>query len=431
MMRLGVALILLSLLSVAYAVDWLVDVPELGYPLYNSQNSEHSGYCYYVNDTPRPGKQSSTVEDRLSKNKKNHYYDPPLSRYLNVMSANEYLVNEQPNTDANYSQFVTQNSIGLKIPYAGVEAFFKQIRYAYNLGNHGEVKSYTVSQHGFGAGMPNADLFRAFAYLVQNDYSGLYPTDNKNSQYSGIKAQLAKRFRHGKQFTEIGVEYEGYNIPKDYYQESIGFISSYFTDSSLDWTPKTRINGYLIASNIGDRYMEPNNFKGLGSASSPMLLVRKTGYAFIARGIYEEREESFRSTRDTDVSVCLPLNISEYVGLDLGYRFNRHEDIVDNPSSSNQQHTTFVTKRNDFSGGLRFAVFNYDEFRLIGGAKYTRHKFSNTENIDFSANLIITISHHLALIGEFQHNNLWRPAVGAFRFDPLGFYYGSSLTVRL
>ncbi|MDD3236040.1 MAG: hypothetical protein PHH43_06910, partial [Candidatus Cloacimonetes bacterium] len=201
---------------------------------------------------------------------------------------------------------------------------------------------------------------------------------------------------------------------------------------SMDWSPKTRINGYLIASNIGDRYMEPNNFKGLGTAGSPMLLVRESGYSFIARVIIEEREKPDRSQTDIDMSISLPINISPYVGLDVGYCYNKDEETRNNPSSSNQQNITEVTESTTMVGGLRFSVFNYDEFRLVVGAQYNRHKEQSvTEHMNFTANLIITISHHLALIGEFQHNNLWLPAEGAFRLDPLGYFYGSSLSVRL
>ena len=425
-MRLVVALLLLSLFSVANAVDWLVDMPaELDCPM----NSEHSAYCYNENDTPHPGKQSSTAEDRLAKNHGYTYYDPPLSRYLNVMSANEYLVSELPDTDANNSQFITQNSIGLMIRYVGVEAFYKRIQSTYNGGNPGGKTSATVSQQGFGAGMPNANIVRAFVYMMQNDYSGL---PNNVPRYSGIKAQLAKRFRIDRQFTEMGIEYENYDIAQGYYPSSGNYIASYFTNSSMDWSPKTRINGYLIASNIADRYMEPNNFKGLGTAGSPMLLVRESGYSFIARVIIEEREKPDRSQTDIDMSISLPINISPYVGLDVGYCYNKDEETRNNPSSSNQQNITEVTESTTMVGGLRFSVFNYDEFRLVVGAQYNRHKEQSvTEHMNFTANLIITISHHLALIGEFQHNNLWLPAEGAFRLDPLGYFYGSSLSVRL
>ncbi|PKN71359.1 MAG: hypothetical protein CVU50_10330 [Candidatus Cloacimonetes bacterium HGW-Cloacimonetes-3] len=402
-----------------------------------SPDASNSGYCYYVNDTPPTGKQSGIVEERLSKNKdKDKYYDPPLSKFLNLMSANEYLVFEMQNSDYYYSQFITHNSVGVKFSYAGVEAYYKQIQKEYHTGNFSGFSR--VTQTGVGAGLPNPELLRAVIYAVQNDYTDsyagqIYGVEDPDAIYSGIKAVVAKRFHSDNQFTEIGGEYEMYDIPTDYKPPSGLYPTAHFADYTLDWSPKTRINVYIVASSISNRYREPNNFLGVGSAVSPLLLTSGMAHTFIVRATVEDRETSRQQLRTTKLDFSLPLNFSDYFGIDLGYRFISDENTLISTSTSGVvTKVTDTTENSLFRGGFRLPLLSSKQVKLISGLEYNRYK--NDELLEcmiFSGNLVLSLSHHLSIIGNFKHQNIWHPDKGAFELEPGGFYYGSSLTVRL
>ena len=181
--------------------------------------------CYYVDDTPHPGKQSSIVEERLNKNKnKNKRYNPALSKYLNFMSANEYMASEFPNTSEYTQHFMTHNEAAVKYEYAGVQAFYRQLQYT--LGDSLSSRTRKVSQYGFGAGSPNVERIKVMFYLLANDLSGITSYNPDDYKYTGIKAQIAKRFVSQGQFVELGAEYESWEVPDN----TLVIYGPYFND---------------------------------------------------------------------------------------------------------------------------------------------------------------------------------------------------------
>jgi Trk K+ transport system NAD-binding subunit len=156
-------------------------------------------------------------------------------------------------------------------------------------------------------------------------------------------------------------------------------------------------------------------------------------HAFTVRGIVEDRKKPAEEFRNTKLDINLAMNFSKYAGIDLGYLFNRDEDTdIITAANGGVIETTEINESSGILAGMRIALVNFDLLRFISGIQYYRHKEQlPTEFISFSGNLVIKITHHLAIIGTFKHNNLWLPDEGTFKLDPLGFYYGSSLTVRL
>ncbi len=436
MKRIVVVLLLIMLAVTAYATS-LYNFIFIGNEgdVIQIQQTQNSGYCYYVNDNPRPGKQSSIVEERLNKNKeKDKYYDPPLSKFVNLMSANEYLVNEYQNTSAFRRQFTTHNDVAVKFSYAGVEAFYRQIQYTE--GDSLSSSTGKVSQIGFGAGSPNAEVFRAMIFGLTSDFSDSIEKPQVEAKYSGIKAQLAKRFRGQKMFTEIGAEYELYDISSGLELDKPPYINSYFTDAYLDWTPKSRISAYIVSSSITNRYQEPNYLSGIGSAASPMLLVKGMAHAFIVKGVREERESAAPDNTKFTCSkllLSLPLNFTNYVGADLSYQIKQDKETVTSVNSNNE--TTEISETEESSdiwGGLRLTLLSDAWVRIVTGAEYFRYKVTEpTEYMAFFSNLVIKITHHVALIGVFRHDNQWLTEEGDFKLDPMGFHYGASLSARL
>lgn len=400
---------------------WKIGSLSYKYYFTDPVSNRESGSDRYANNgrnnTPYSGnRMTSTVEERLKrKTDSGEFYNPPVSKYVKVLTANEMLVYNPSNDDPSQGQFVSQNCFGLKVPFAGVEGFYKVIK---TWQNNEFDSGHMVSQMGVGAGLPDPLFIRLFAYALQNDLSDVAPYES----YMGFKAELAKRVRTAKQFTELGISVEMNETPDLLMQSGINPISSYFESSTMNWTPNRRLNAYLMGSSLNNRYLEPNNFQGLGSATNPLLYANCQGSVFMIRCIVEERENDQIDTRDMVIDAMLPLNFNKYFGLDLGYKYNQFEDF-NAESSSNST---------DISGAVRLCPLCFESFRLIGSAKYNRHKQDvSSEVLDFSAHMIIKLSHHFAILGIFQHSNTWLRDEDFTKLDPQGYFFGSAITARL
>jgi hypothetical protein len=114
-------------------------------------------------------------------------------------------------------------------------------------------------------------------------------------------------------------------------------MAQYFDRSALNWTPNLRVNAYLFASTVKNRYLEANNFRGLGPANSPLLLANQQASALIGRLRIEDRKTSLANYRDIAAEFLLPLNFGKVVGMDFGYNWMRRDDwdTEEQTSSSN------------------------------------------------------------------------------------------------
>lgn len=391
--------------------------------------------CYYVDDTPRPGKQSSIVEERLNKSKnKNKRYNPALSKYVNFMTANEYRGTEYPNTSSYTRQFMTHNEAAVKYEYAGVQAYYRQMQCT--IGDSLSSTTRKVSQLGFGVGSPNVERLKVMFYLLANDLSGISSQNSDDYKYAGIKAQIAKRFVSQGQFVELGAEYESWEVPDNTLIAYGPYFNDYFSVKDMDWAFTNRKSAYIYTSSVTNRYQEPNNFSGIGSASSPMLLVNGIAHAFIVSGSISKRGYMSLYTSEqtkTKLDILFPFNLSNFVGLDLAYQYNQSkQEEQDLNQSGELVIDKDIYERTILKGGFRFTILSDDWVRLVGGAEYQRYKSSEaTEYLDFFGKLVVKVTHHVALIGNFQHYNEWLLDKGAFEFKPAGYHFGAALSARL
>ncbi len=366
------------------------------------------------------GRISSTVEERLKSSRNgSEVYNPRLSKYLTVQSANEFLLEDWDNNDYTSGQFASRNTFGMKVPFLGVEAFYNTVK---TWRNSDFSEGHLLSQMGAGAGLPNPDAVRLFGYVVQNDLSEFAPYES----FLGFKGEFAKRVRSAKQFSELGCGFEYNQIPDHFDAQGFQPQGSYFEQNMLDWTPNLRFTAYLLASSLSNRYLEANNFRGLGPAKSPLLLANQQANALIVKLLVEQRETQYTpsplNTRDIAADFMLPLNFGKVLGVDLGYRWQRHENLDTDVQESSS----------DLNGGLRITFIPTETFRLIGSAAYNNHKTdSKSETLIFGAHGIIKLTHHFAIMTSFEHVSEWQRKIGIMEIDPEGFTLSSTLAIRL
>ncbi|GAB1366505.1 hypothetical protein MASR1M36_13760 [Candidatus Cloacimonadaceae bacterium] len=362
------------------------------------------------------GRISSTVEERMRrKSTVSDVYNPSASKYLTLHSANEIIIEDLDDNDFTRGQFVSRNTFGMKIPYLGVECFYNTVKSWQNadLGTGNQ-----SSQIGAGAGMPDPEKLRLFAYLLQNNLSAYYPYEN----FLGVKGQLIKRVLTGKQFSELGCEIEYNQVPDTFdYTDELP-MAQYFDRSALNWTPNLRVNAYLFASTVKNRYLEANNFRGLGPANSPLLLANQQASALIGRLRIEDRKTSLANYRDIAAEFLLPLNFGKVVGMDFGYNWMRRDDWD----------TEEQTSSSNLNGGLRITFLPMENFRLIGSAEYNRlNQDTAREDLFVAGHIVLKFTHHLAAMASFKYDFLWNRDLGFTELDPEGFIFGSTLAIRL
>lgn len=362
------------------------------------------------------GRISSTVEERMRrKGTVSDVYNPSASKYLTLHSANEIIIEDLDDNDFTRGQFVSRNTFGMKIPYLGVECFYNTVKSWQNadLGTGNQ-----SSQVGAGAGMPDPEKLRLFAYLLQNNLSAYYPYEN----FLGVKGQLIKRVLTGKQFSELGCEIEYNQVPDTFdYTDELP-MAQYFDRSTLNWTPNLRVNAYLFASTVKNRYLEANNFRGLGPANSPLLLANQQASALIGRLRIEDRKTSLANYRDIAAEFLLPLNFGKVVGMDFGYNWMRRDDWD----------TEEQTSSSNLNGGLRITFLPMENFRLIGSAEYNRlNQDTAREDLFVAGHIVLKFTHHLAAMASFKYDFLWNRDLGFTELDPEGFIFGSTLAIRL
>ncbi len=362
------------------------------------------------------GRISSTVEERMRrKGTVSDVYNPSASKYLTLHSANEIIIEDLDDNDFTRGQFVSRNTFGMKIPYLGVECFYNTVKSWQNadLGTGNQ-----SSQIGAGAGMPDPEKLRLFAYLLQNNLSAYYPYEN----FLGVKGQLIKRVLTGKQFSELGCEIEYNQVPDTFdYTDELP-MAQYFDRSALNWTPNLRVNAYLFASTVKNRYLEANNFRGLGPANSPLLLANQQASALIGRLRIEDRKTSLANYRDIAAEFLLPLNFGKVVGMDFGYNWMRRDDWD----------TEEQTSSSNLNGGLRITFLPMENFRLIGSAEYNRlNQDTAREDLFVAGHIVLKFTHHLAAMASFKYDFLWNRDLGFTELDPEGFIFGSTLAIRL
>jgi len=362
------------------------------------------------------GRISSTVEERMRrKGTVSDVYNPSASKYLTLHSANEIIIEDLDDNDFTRGQFVSRNTFGMKIPYLGVECFYNTVKSWQNadLGTGNQ-----SSQVGAGAGMPDPEKLRLFAYLLQNNLSAYYPYEN----FLGVKGQLIKRVLTGKQFSELGCEIEYNQVPDTFdYTDELP-MAQYFDRSALNWTPNLRVNAYLFASTVKNRYLEANNFRGLGPANSPLLLANQQASALIGRLRIEDRKTSLANYRDIAAEFLLPLNFGKVVGMDFGYNWMRRDDWD----------TEKQTSSSNLNGGLRITFLPMENFRLIGSAEYNRlNQDTAREDLFVAGHIVLKFTHHLAAMASFKYDFLWNRDLGFTELDPEGFIFGSTLAIRL
>jgi len=392
----------------------------LSFKYFFIQPTDHNASRFPPYQESSRGRISSTVEERLRPAKKgSDIYNPKLSKYLKVQSANEILLEDMDDNSYTSGQFTSRNAFGMKIPYVGVEAFYNTVKTWQNSDFGSGVK---LSQMGAGTGMPDPDLIRLFGFIVENDLSAFVPYES----YLGFKGEFAKRVRSAKQFSELGCSFEYNQIPDHFDASEFSPLSSYFEADMLDWTPNVRFNAYLLASSLNNRYLEPNNFRGLGPANSPLLIANQQANAFIIKLNVEQHETAVTTdsldTRNIVAEFMLPLNFGKVVALDIGYRWQRHENLDTESESS----------ASTLNAGTRITFLPLENFRLIGSAEYNSLKADKkTETWVFGAHAVLKLTHHFAAIASFRHTSIWLRDQGLLKLDPEGFTFSSTLAVRL
>lgn len=361
---------------------------------------------------------------------KNYSYEPDAAKHWSAKSLSDYYVSRIQGSDNQPSIFRTLNSVGFKYPpYIGVEAYIKMFQL--DPGTAGSV-ALDMNQMGIGAGLPDINNVRAYVYAVSNDFTGMSSSSNEKRKYSGVIAQIARRFYGNSQFTEIGAEYESYSYPDNYNPPAISFTDDYFDGDCFNWAPDSRLNAYLVSSSIKNKYLEPHYLSGISPASSPLALVDEAAYAFIAKVTMQEDQRRNYVLKDTKLQLGLPINFSRFAGIDLNFthwKQERESDDISPYYSVNYEH-----KNETLRGAFRLALLGAGPIKLVGAAEYLHSKTDGSqkeERINFSGDLVMHFSSHLAFSAYFKHHNEWLLSEGAFETEPMGYVIGSTLAVRL
>jgi hypothetical protein len=373
--------------------------------------------------------QTNYVQYSRSENK-NYSYEPDAARHWSAKSLSDYFVSRHQGSDDQLSLFRTLNSVGFKYPpYIGVEAYIKIFQL--DMGTAGSVP-FDMNQIGIGAGLPDINNVRAYVYAVSNDFSGMSSNSDKKQQYSGVLAQVARRFYGNSQFTEIGAEVESYSYPDNYNPLPLSFTDGYFDRDCFNWAPDSRLNAYLVSSSIKNKYLEPHYLSGISPASSPLALVDEAAYAFIAKVTVQEDQRTYYVLKDTGIQLSLPINFSRFAGIDMNFIHWKQEK--ENNDDSPYNSANYENKSESLRGAFRLALLGAGPIKLVGTTEYVHRKSDGSqkeERINFTGDLVMHFSSHFALSAYFKHYNEWLLEKGAFETEPLGYVIGSTLALRL
>jgi hypothetical protein len=142
----------------------------------------------------------------------------------------------------------------------------------------------------------------------------------------------------------------------------------------------------------------------------------------IGRIVVENYETNLVDRQHITLDADLALNFSKVIGMDFGGSYQKDNDWK----------TEVKSTASDFYAGLRIGVLNLESFRLIGSAEYERCKqVESTENLQFTAHVIVKLTHHFALMGIFKQSNIWQRELGMLEIDPHSYFFGGTITARL
>ena len=343
---------------------------------------------------------------------------PEWSKVITFKSAQEFQYIDIAKEDDSQQEFNSLNTIGVKSKLAGVEAFYNLIK---NWdGVEAKSGSYNLTRYGIGAGFPDSESLRLFGWFMHTDLSDIYPDEN----YSSYKFQLIKRYSGKKQITELGMEYEYNEIPDEIYGEGLFNPSDYFPESYLDWTPKTRLNAYLFASNLQNFYLEPYFMNGHAPVSSPLLLVNETSSSILCRFSTEDKDNDYTNSNENDFDGIFSLNIGPLFGFDMGYNIQKYDDHKNDTK----------TVVSNIKGALRFAFLAKESYKLVGLLEYIYCNLENEsdpENLNTGIYADLKMANHLNLIMYLKLNNEWLRKKDMLEFDHLSNKFGTVLSVRL
>ena len=343
---------------------------------------------------------------------------PEWSKVITFKSAQEFQYIDIAKEDDSRQEFNSLNTIGVKSKLAGVEAFYNLIK---NWdGVEAKSGSYNLTRYGIGAGFPDSESLRLFGWFMHTDLSDIYPDEN----YSSYKFQLIKRYSGKKQITELGMEYEYNEIPDEIYGEGLFNPSDYFPESYLDWTPKTRLNAYLFASNLQNFYLEPYFMNGHAPVSSPLLLVNETSGSILCRFSTEDKDNDYTNSNENDFDGIFSLNIGTNFGFDMGYNLQKYEDHKNDAK-------TIVS---NIKGDFRIAFLAEESYKLVGILEYIYSDLENEsdpENLNTGIYADLRMANHLNIIIYLKLNNEWQRKKDLLEFDHLSNKFGTVLSVRL
>jgi hypothetical protein len=343
---------------------------------------------------------------------------PEWSKCVTLHSAHEYLCYDNTDYDVSWQQFNSFNTLGVKSKFAGVEVCYNIMNF--ELDDDHSAQSYNLNKYGIGFGFPNSESLRLFGWLMQSDYRDLIP----NLSFTSYKAELAKRVISDSQITELGVEYEYYEVPDIYNAQFSLYDSEYFPQYYRFSNPNTKLSAYLYASSLQNFYLEPCFLNGHSPYKSPLLLANRTAQSLLATFVMEDWDKDNGDLQNINFNAVLSFNFGKYLGLDGQYIYIVNKDNIVEETS----------KGAGVIADMRLSFISYNIFRIIGNLEYSYYDIDYldvSENLNYGFYGILQLTNHLNGTIFYKINNVWNRAEDLYETDHSYDILGFTASIRL
>lgn len=317
-----------------------------------------------------------------------------VTNHIDVLSATDfgYCVNGMYQ-DA--MRVTSINKIALNLKWFGIAG-----DYRYNWSRFDDyiiADDYDESSYGVGAGLPHPDIFRLFGSYHILRYAN--PWLDETSDASWMEFEMAKRIHSENMFSELSACYRLYDFSVPYENYPNLLPNPLLVPALLDQTPDKDIEIKASVSSVTETWQEPVSGCGIALEEYPLHMINDVALAFIVEFRYTEARD------DAEVmqfQAKLPMNLSQYFGLDLAYTFTKtdQDDVL--------------SKSNQASVQLRPVFIASDAFRLSGLCGFEMNNTKDEQKLDptqyflnYGAIASLQIKNHVSLYARYLSKNWW------------------------
>lgn len=326
-------------------------------------------------------------------------YNSDSVNYVDVLSANDFGYLDD-GAGSSSMRFCTTNKIALNLKWFGVSG-----EYQYQWVRDGRsTDPYSHNEHaiGIGAGLPHPEWFRLFAtyHSFRHDRDWWYGME-EGSRFS---LEAAKRFYSLNMCSELSARFSTYDYSDNYYNYPNLVPNILAAPALTNGSPKQDIEIKAFVSSVTNSLLEPVTGLGLAPDEYPLLLVNDAAFALYTKFRHTSSEESehIDSQEINQFKALLSMNLSQYFGLDLSYKYHQVKENYD------------LAKHNQASLLLRPVVVAYDAIRVTGLTEIGLHRTNYVDewtrtdyNLDFGAIVSLNVKNHLSLYGRYLNRNWW------------------------